>query len=66
VGLAAGRIEGAPLLFAAELARVLDGGDNLRVLPIVTRGPFNNVYDPLYLQKVDAAIVYGDVLVFHI
>src|SRR5262249_13083865 len=62
VGLAAGRLEGAPLQFAAELARVLDDGDNMRVLPIVTRGPFDNVYDLLYLRGVDAAIVYGDVL----
>jgi TRAP-type uncharacterized transport system substrate-binding protein len=62
VGLAAGRLEGAPLQFAAELARVLDDGDNMRVLPIVTRGPFDNVFDLLYLRGVDAAIVYGDVL----
>jgi TRAP-type uncharacterized transport system substrate-binding protein len=62
LGLAAGRLEGAPLQFAAELARVLDDGDNMRVLPIVTRGPSDNVYDLLYLRGVDAAIVYGDVL----
>ncbi len=62
VGLASGRMEGAPLLLASELARVLDDGDNLRVLPVVTRGPFDNVYDLLYLRGVDAAIVYGDVL----
>src|SRR5215831_15724373 len=62
IGLAAGRIEGAPLQFAAELARVLDDGDNMRILPIVTRGAFDNVYDLLYLRGVDAAIVYGDVL----
>ena len=62
VGLAAGRLEGAPLQFASELARVLDDGDNMRVLPIVTRGPFDNVYDLLYLRGVDTAIVYGDVL----
>ena len=62
IGLAAGRTEGAPLQFAAELARVLDDGDNMRVLPIVTRGPFDNVFDLLYLRGVDAAIVYGDVL----
>ncbi len=43
VGLAAGRIEGAPLQFASELARVLDDGDNMRVLPIVTRWPFDNL-----------------------
>jgi TRAP-type uncharacterized transport system substrate-binding protein len=62
LGLAAGRIEGAPSQFAAELARVLDDGDNMRVLPIITRGPFDNVYDLLYLRGVDAAILYGDVL----
>jgi TRAP-type uncharacterized transport system substrate-binding protein len=62
VGLAAGRIEGAPLQFAAELARVLDDGDNLRVLPVITRGPFDNIYDLLYLRGIDAAIVYSDVL----
>ena len=62
VGLAAGRTEGAPLQFASELARVVDDGDNMRVLPIVTRGIFDNVFDLLYLRGVDAAIVYGDVL----
>jgi TRAP-type uncharacterized transport system substrate-binding protein len=62
IGLAAGRLEGAPVTFASELARVLDDGDNMRVVPMVTRGPFDNVYDLLYLRGVDAAIVYGDVL----
>ena len=62
VGLAAGQLEGAPLRFAAELARVLDDGDNMRVVPMVTRGPFDNVFDLLYLRGVDAAIVHGDVL----
>ena len=62
VGLAAGRTEGAPLQFAAELARVLDDGDNMRVVPLVTRGPFDNIFDLLYLRGVDAAIVYSDIL----
>src|SRR5215467_5362132 len=62
IGLAAGQLEGAPRRFATELARVLDDGDNMRVLPIVTRGIFDNIYDLLYLRGVDAAIVYGDVL----
>jgi TRAP-type uncharacterized transport system substrate-binding protein len=34
----------------------------MRVLPIVTRGPFDNIFDLLYLRGVDAAIVYGDIL----
>jgi TRAP-type uncharacterized transport system substrate-binding protein len=62
IGLAAGQIEGAPLRFATELARVVDDGEKLRVLPIVTRGPFENVYDLLYVRGIDAAIIYGDVL----
>src|SRR3954469_14389722 len=39
VGLAGGLLEGAPIRFATEIARVVDDGDNLHVLPIVTRGP---------------------------
>ena len=38
VGLAAGLIEGAPLRLASEMARIVDDGGNLHVLPIVTRG----------------------------
>ena len=39
VGLAGGLLEGAPIRLAAEIARVVDDGPNLHVLPIVTRGP---------------------------
>ncbi|HLN07982.1 MAG TPA: C4-dicarboxylate ABC transporter substrate-binding protein [Xanthobacteraceae bacterium] len=46
----------------AQLARVLDDGDNFRVVPMVTRGPFENVDDLLHLSGVDAAIVNGDIL----
>ncbi len=46
----------------SKMPRVLDDGDAMRVLPIVTRGIFDNVFDLLYLRGVDAAIVYGDVL----
>ncbi len=64
LGLAAGRTEGAPLRFAAELARELDDEHDMRVLPIVTRGPFDNVFDLLHLKGVDLAIVSGDILEF--
>lgn len=63
VGLAAGRIEDAPLRFAAELAGVMDDGDGLRVMPVITRGVFENFTDILYLRGVDTAIVYSDVMV---
>src|SRR5262249_38601244 len=62
VGLAAGLPEGAPLRFAVELARVLDDGDNMRVIPMVTRGPTENLDALLHLRGFDAAILFGDVL----
>src|SRR4029450_5585462 len=61
IGIAAGQLEGAPLRFATELGRVVDDGDKLRILPVVTRGPFENVHDLLYVRGVDAAIINGDV-----
>jgi TRAP-type uncharacterized transport system substrate-binding protein len=62
VGLAAGLIEGAPLRLAAEMARVVDDGPNLLVLPVVTRGPTENVNDLLYLKGIDLAIINSDAL----
>ncbi|HEY4167980.1 MAG TPA: C4-dicarboxylate ABC transporter substrate-binding protein [Reyranella sp.] len=62
VGLAAGLIEGAPLRLASEMARVVDDGSNLHVLPIVTRGPTENVNSLLYLRGVDLAIINSDSL----
>jgi len=38
VGVAGGQLSGTYMTFANELAEVLDDGDNLRVLPIVTYG----------------------------
>jgi TRAP-type uncharacterized transport system substrate-binding protein len=62
VGLAGGQLEGAPLRLAAEIARVVDDGDNSHVLPIVTRGPTENVNSLLYLRGVDMAIINTDVI----
>ena len=62
VGLAAGLLEGAPLRLAAEMARVLDDGGNLHVLPIVTRGATDNLNSLLYLRGVDLAIINSDAL----
>ena len=62
VGLAAGLIEGAPLRLASEMARVVDDGENLHVLPIVTHGPTENVNSLLYLRGIDLAIINSDAL----
>jgi TRAP-type uncharacterized transport system substrate-binding protein len=62
VGLAGGLLEGAPIRLAAEMARVADDGDNLHVLPVVTRGPTENVNSLLHLHGIDTAIINSDSL----
>ena len=62
VGLAGGLLEGAPLRLATEMARVADDGPNMHVLPIVTRGPVENLNDLLYLKGVDLAIINSDAM----
>jgi TRAP-type uncharacterized transport system substrate-binding protein len=62
VGLAGGLLEGAPIRLAAEIARVVDDGPNLHVLPIVTRGATENLNSLLYLRGVDMAIINSDAL----
>src|SRR5450631_3363947 len=62
IGLAGGLLEGAPIHFATEIARVVNDGGAVHVLPIVTRGPTENVNDLLYLRGVDTAIINSDSL----
>src|SRR6201992_3066592 len=62
VGLAGGLLEGAPIHFATEIARVVSDGGAVQVLPVVTRGPTENVNDLLYLKGIDAAIINTDSL----
>src|SRR5258708_38133608 len=62
VGLAGGLLEGSPIRLAAEIARVVDDGPNMHILPIVTRGPTENLNSLLYLRGVDMAIISSDSL----
>ncbi|WP_409363483.1 TAXI family TRAP transporter solute-binding subunit [Bradyrhizobium liaoningense] len=62
VGLAGGLLEGAPIRLAAEMARVVDDGADLHLLPIVTRGATDNLNALLYLRGVDTAIINSDAL----
>jgi TRAP-type uncharacterized transport system substrate-binding protein len=62
VGLAGGLIEGSFIRYASDLAKVLDDGDNLRVIPMVTFGAVGNVNDLLNLRGVDVAITQADML----
>lgn len=61
IGLAGGLPEGTYLRFAAEIARNLNDGGEIRVLPVVTPGATENVRDLLYLKGIDIAITATDV-----
>jgi len=61
VGVAGGQLSGTYMTLADELAQVLDDGDNLRVVPIVTYGAASNLDDLLYLRQVDVVMAQSDV-----
>jgi TRAP transporter TAXI family solute receptor len=62
LGLASGLPEGTFLRFGAEIARNLNDGDELRIIPMVTNGATDNVKDLIYLKGVDVALTNADVL----
>jgi TRAP-type uncharacterized transport system substrate-binding protein len=61
VGIAGGLYDGSFMRFANDIGRALDDGDDLRVLPTVTRGGASNLSDLLYLRGIDVAITQADV-----
>jgi TRAP-type uncharacterized transport system substrate-binding protein len=61
IGIVGGQIDGTYMRFADELAKALDDGDNLRILPIVSYGAASNLDDLLYLRGVDVAVTQADV-----
>jgi len=64
VGVVSGGIGGTYVQIAADLAKVLDDGSELRVIPIIGKGSVQNITDILYLKGTDIGIVQSDVLTF--
>jgi TRAP transporter TAXI family solute receptor len=57
-----GTIGGTYVQIGADLASVLDNGNDLRILPIVGRGSVQSIADILFLKGVDLGIVRSDTL----
>jgi uncharacterized protein len=59
-------VTGSPTLayfsFAYDLATVLNNGDDLRILPVVSQGAFQNVRDVRYLHGVDLGFTQTNIL----
>ena len=60
VGIATGQLDAAYPQMAQDIAKILDDGDNLRVIPMLTYGSGGNVVDLLYLRNVDIAFIKSD------
>jgi uncharacterized protein len=60
VGIATGQLDAAYPTLAQDMAKVLDDGDNLRVIPMITYGSAGNMEDLLYLRNVDIAFTKSD------
>jgi TRAP transporter TAXI family solute receptor len=60
VGIATGQLDAAYPQMAQDIAKILDDGDNLRVIPMITYGSGGNVMDLLYLRNVDIAFIKAD------
>ena len=62
VGIIAGDVDSTGIRVASDLARLLDNGTDLRVIPIVGKGSVQNINDLLSLKVVDVAILQSDVM----
>jgi uncharacterized protein len=62
VTIMAGVPSGTALSIAEDIAAVLDDGDRLRVVPMVGKGPGQNIADVLYMRGVDMGITQANVL----
>src|SRR6185312_16102635 len=62
VTIMAGGASGTDLAIVQDIADVLNDGDQLRVLPIVGKGPEQNIKDVLFLRGVDMGITQANIL----
>jgi len=59
-----GPFGGLTPIMGSDLARVLDDGEKLRVLPVAGKGSVQNIIDILYLKTIDMGFVVSDVMEF--
>jgi TRAP transporter TAXI family solute receptor len=62
VTIMAGSPSGTDLAIVQDLAEVLDDGDRLRVLPMVGKGPEQNIKDVMFLRGVDMGVTQANLL----
>lgn len=62
VELETGPAEDISVRMAGEIASIIDDGTTRRIVPVVGKGPLQNVIDLEYLHGIDLAIVQSDAI----
>src|SRR5215510_1489882 len=62
VTIISGNPNGSYLYLAYDLSAVLDDGDDLRVLPVIGKGGYQNVVDVLHLRGIDLCITQSNIM----
>ena len=53
-------VGGAFAAMGSDMVRVLDDGDNLRILPVIGRGSVQNLVDVMLLKNIDIGFAVSD------
>src|SRR5262245_8559706 len=62
VTVISGNPNGAYLYLAFDMSAVLDSGSNLRILPVIGKGGYQNMMDVLHLKGVDIGITQSNIM----
>jgi uncharacterized protein len=62
VTVVSGTVNGTYIVLANDMSFVLDEPDKIRVLPVIGRGGYENIYDILLLRGIDTGLVRSDAL----
>jgi uncharacterized protein len=60
VAVVSGTVNGSYIQLANDMSFVLDDTDKLRVLPVIGRGGYENIYDIVLLKGIDVGLVRSD------
>ncbi len=64
VTVISGNPNGTYLYLAYDMSAVLDDGDELRVLPVIGKGGYQNVMDVLHLRGIDLCITQSNIMTY--
>ena len=64
VTVISGNPNGTYLYLAYDMSAVLDDGNNLRVLPVIGKGGYQNVMDVLHLRGIDLCITQSNIMTY--